>query len=94
VQGQSVALADVLQAPEPASCMIDNKKVRMFFWGLTSEPKWPYALPLANAIPKASRVDKEWTHWRVTALRECVTDERLQRLIHSANSTFSYFKRP
>lgn len=82
-----IALADALQEKghtELASYITDEK-VRRFFRGLALEPKWSYALPLANAILNAFGVGQDWTQWRVTALREYKTDERLKRLIHSAN---------
>ncbi|KAI5865863.1 hypothetical protein GGS23DRAFT_554370 [Durotheca rogersii] len=82
-----VALAGALEErgyPELASCMADEK-VRRFFWGLALEPKWSYALPLANAILKAFGVDQDWTQWRETALREYEADERLKCLVTSAN---------
>ncbi|KAK5628557.1 hypothetical protein RRF57_004272 [Xylaria bambusicola] len=78
-----IALAGVLKSrgsPELASCMVDEK-VKRFFWGLALEPKWSYALPLANAILKVFGVDQEWATWREMALREYETDERLKILI-------------
>ncbi|KAI0197744.1 hypothetical protein F4808DRAFT_463448 [Astrocystis sublimbata] len=79
-----VALAGALRergSPELANYMGDEK-VRRFFWGLALEPKWSYALPLANAILNVFGVDQDWTTWRETALREYETDERLRALIH------------
>ncbi|KAI0536746.1 hypothetical protein GGR58DRAFT_474410 [Xylaria digitata] len=79
-----VALAGALRgrgSPELASCMADEK-ARRFFWGLAMEPKWSYALPLANAILKIFGVNQEWTTWRESALSQYETDERLQALVH------------
>ncbi|TLD19885.1 hypothetical protein PspLS_09517 [Pyricularia sp. CBS 133598] len=47
-----VALARLLKERghfQLAACM-DDDKIRRFFWGLTLELKWSYALPLAIAI--------------------------------------------
>jgi aminoglycoside phosphotransferase (APT) family kinase protein len=79
-----VALATILRGRgslQLASCMADEK-VRRFFWGLALEPKWSYALPLANAILKVFGVDQDWTTWRETALSEYEADERLRALVH------------
>ncbi|KAI0112201.1 hypothetical protein GGR51DRAFT_508437 [Nemania sp. FL0031] len=77
------ALAKALRdrgSPELASCMADEK-VRRFFWGLASEPKWSYALPLAEALLKIFGVSQDWTIWRETALKDYGDDERLQALV-------------
>lgn len=65
--------------------MVDEK-VRRFFWGLSLEPKWSYALPLANAILKVFGVSQDWTHWRETALTMYGTDERLRDLLQQFSS--------
>ncbi|KAI0502843.1 hypothetical protein F5B22DRAFT_44568 [Xylaria bambusicola] len=83
LSGDDIALADALKergSPELANCMVDEK-ARRFFWGLALEPKWSYALPLANAILKVFGVDQEWVTWREVALRDYETDERLKALI-------------
>ncbi|KAK5987987.1 hypothetical protein PT974_12123 [Cladobotryum mycophilum] len=58
-----------------------DEKARRFFWGLALEPKWEYALPLADARLEVFGVGQEWMVWREVALREYEADERLQALV-------------
>jgi hypothetical protein len=50
-------LADMLRRRGSSSLTgyMADEKAREFFWGLTLEPEWNYALPLANAILKSIR---------------------------------------
>ncbi|KAI6383212.1 hypothetical protein MCOR25_000133 [Pyricularia grisea] len=83
-----VALARVMKErcySRLVGCMGDDK-VRRFFWGLALEPKWSYALPLANAILRVFGVVQEWTEWKEGALKEYMSDERLQGLLARAGS--------
>ncbi|XWW97592.1 hypothetical protein V2A60_005576 [Cordyceps javanica] len=78
-----LALADALRQKGISmlpNSMIDEK-ARRFFWGLALEPKWSYALPLANAILQVFGVSQDWTQWKETALKKYETDDRLQGLI-------------
>lgn len=80
-----VAFVDALRAKGMSklpSSMVDEK-VRRFFWGLALEPKWSYALPLANAVLQVFGVDQDWTQWRKTALKKYQADERLKRITQS-----------
>jgi hypothetical protein len=63
-----------------------DEKVRRFFWGLALEPKWSYALPLAQAILEVFGVDQQWAEWKAAALVEYQADERLQALIDSSST--------
>ncbi|KAK3377224.1 aminoglycoside phosphotransferase [Lasiosphaeria ovina] len=83
-----VAIAAALEergAPELAKCMADEK-VRRFFWGLALEPKWSYALPLANAILGVFGAGQVWEEWREGALKGYETDERLTLLLQRTNT--------
>lgn len=60
-----------------------NEKIRRFFWGLGLEPKWAYALPLANAILQVFGVENSWDEWKEMALKRYESDERLKSLVES-----------
>lgn len=66
LSADDAALAQALKAKGVAAlegCDMADEKSRRFFWGLALEPKWSYALPLANALLKVFGVDKEWNEW-------------------------------
>ncbi|KAF7854712.1 hypothetical protein EAF04_010281 [Stromatinia cepivora] len=50
-----LALADILHKRGFSGLpgIMDDEKIRRYFWGLANEPKWEDALPLANALLKA-----------------------------------------
>lgn len=85
---EDIALRNALREkrPELASYMGDEK-VRRFFWGLGLEPKWAYALPLANAILAVFGVECGWDEWKEIALKRYERDVRLKALVeeHSVN---------
>jgi hypothetical protein len=59
----------------------EDEKARRFFWGLGLEPKWAYALPLANAILEVFGVEQGWDEWKVGTLKGYGGDERLKALV-------------
>lgn len=58
-----------------------NEKVRRFFWGLGLLSEWEHSLPMANGVLRASGVHKSWPEWKVLALKEYESDERLKTLL-------------
>lgn len=59
--------------------------MRRFFWGLGLEPKWAYALPLANAILQVFGVEQGWDEWKEVALKRYEGDERLKALVEESS---------
>ncbi|KAJ8061551.1 hypothetical protein OCU04_009364 [Sclerotinia nivalis] len=78
-----LALADILQKRGLPGLpgIMDDEKIRRYFWGLANEPKWEDALPLANALLKAFGAGEDWSQWKENALKTYETDERLKLLI-------------
>lgn len=63
-----------------------DEKVRRVFWGLGLEPKWSYALPLANAILQVFGVEQGWDEWKEAALKQYEGDERLKALMAGSSA--------
>lgn len=87
---KDVALSDALR--EKVSGLASHtrdEKVRRFFWGLGLEPKWAYALPLANAILQVFGVEQGWDEWKEVALKRYEGDERLKALVEESSGSAS-----
>lgn len=82
---KDVALRNALR--EKGVCLASHtrdKSVRRFFWGLGLEPKWAYALPLANAILEVFGAEQGWDEWKEVALKWYEGDERLKALVEES----------
>ncbi|CAJ2507194.1 Uu.00g083800.m01.CDS01 [Anthostomella pinea] len=64
---------------------MEDEKARRFFWGLGLEPKWAYALPLANAILRVFGVEQCWDEWKEVALERYGREGRLKALIQECS---------
>lgn len=81
---QDVALRDALREKGAGQLAryTGDEKVRRFFWGLGLEPKWSYALPLANAILEIFGAEhSSWDEWKEVALKRWEGDEGLKVLV-------------
>lgn len=83
---KDVALSNALREKgEGLASYTRDEKVRRFFWGLGLEPKWAYALPLANAILQVFGVEQGWDEWKEVALKRYEGDERLKALVEESS---------
>ncbi|KAI1118131.1 hypothetical protein F5Y14DRAFT_401158 [Nemania sp. NC0429] len=88
LSAKDIALGDALRDRRPELARdVGDEKVRRFFWGLGLEPKWTYALPLANAVLRVFGVEQGWDEWKEVAIRRYESDRRLKALVEEASRT-------